>query len=99
MLKRVALAAVAFLSLNCCAPHQRSNDTVFVSNEAGYVTLIDGATGRIEGKLATGPRPRGMAFSPDGRTFYVAASEAGRIQAWDAHSHDRVAMYDAGSDP
>ena len=99
MLKRVMLAAALFASLNCCARPQPSNDTVFVSNEAGYVTLVDGATGGIGGELATGPRPRGMAFSPDGKTFYVAASGAGRIEAWDAHSHDRVAMYNAGSDP
>ena len=91
--------AALFLSLNCCARPQPSNDTVFVSNEAGYVTMVDGATGRIEGKLATGARPRGMAFSPDGRTFYVAASDSGRIEAWDSRGHDRVAMYDAGSDP
>jgi PQQ-dependent catabolism-associated beta-propeller protein len=99
LLKRMAAAAALFLSLNCCARPQPSTDTVFVSNEAGYVTLVDGATGRIEGKLATGGRPRGMAFSPDGKTFYVAASGANRIEAWDIHSHDRVALYDSGSDP
>ena len=99
LLKRIAVTAALILSLNCCQRPQRSTDTVFVSNEAGYVTLVDGATGRIEGKLATGPRPRGMAFSPDGKTFYVAASGAGRIEAWDVHSRNRIATYDSGSDP
>jgi len=99
VLKRIAAVAILFVALNCCARLQPSNDTVFVSNEAGYVTLVDGATGRIEGKLVTGPRPRGMAFSPDGKTFYVAASGAGRIEAWDVHSRNRVATYDSGSDP
>jgi len=99
LLKRVAAAAALFLSLNCCARPQPSTDTVFVSNEAGYVTLVDGATGRIEGRLVTGARPRGMAFSPDGKTFYVAASGANRIEAWDAKTHDRVAVYNSGSDP
>ena len=98
-MKRVAAAAALFLSLNCCARPQPSTDTVFVSNEGGYVTLVDGATGRIEGKLATGPRPRGMAFSPDGKTIYVAASDANRIEAWDVHAHDRLALYNSGSDP
>src|SRR5690349_23432961 len=79
-MKGILAGLGAMIALASCAPHpQPSNDTVFVSNEAGYVTLIDGATGRIEGRLATGPRPRGMAFSPDRRTFYVAASDAGRI--------------------
>ena len=99
MLKRVALAGAFLLALNCCAKPQPSSDTVFVSNEAGYVTLVDGATGRIEGRLATGARPRGMAFSPDGKTFYVAASDAGRIEAWDVHSRNRIASYNSGSDP
>ena len=97
---RLIAAAAALLALVSCGPRaQPSNDIVFVSNEAGYVTLVDGATGRIEGRLATGPRPRGMAFSPDGRTFYVAASNADRIEAWDVHSRNRIATYDSGSDP
>src|SRR4051812_2124527 len=98
-LKRFSVVAALFLSLACCRRPQPSTDTVFVSNEAGYVTLVDGATGRIEGRLATGPRPRGMAFSPDGKTFYVAASDAGRIEAWDVHSRNRIASYNSGSDP
>src|SRR3954451_8379833 len=99
-MKRSILGALAAtLCLSCAQPRHASNDTVFVSNEAGYVTLVDGATGRIEGQLATGARPRGMAFSPDGRTFYVAASGAGRIEAWDTRSRQRLAQYNAGSDP
>jgi len=98
-LLRRLIGAALIATLSCCARPQPSNDTVFVSNEAGYVTLVDGATGRIEGKLATGARPRALAFSPDGTTLYVAASDAGRIEAWDAHSHDRLALYNSGSDP
>src|SRR5690348_18392629 len=99
-MKRMLAGLGAMLALaSCTSRSEPSNDTVFVSNEAGYVTLVDGATGKVEGRLATGPRPRGMAFSPDGRTFYVAASNAGRIEAWDAHAHDRVGMFNAGSDP
>jgi YVTN family beta-propeller protein len=91
---------VAVLALGACTGHRRpSNDTVFVSNEAGGVTLVDGATGKIEGHLATGPRPRGMAFSPDGNTFYVAASNANRIEAWGVHSHKLARVYSSGTDP
>ena len=101
-MKRVLVAMASALALATCGgPVQKSNDTVFVSNEASnVVTLVDGATGRIEGQLATGPRPRGMAFSPDGRTFYVAASNANRIEAWDVHSAQAaIATYDSGTDP
>src|SRR5438270_9315839 len=92
--------APAGLSLASCTPHrQRSNDTAFVSAETGSVTLLDGATGRIEGRLATGRRPRGMAFSPDRRTFYVAASNANRIETWDVRSHRLLRAYASGTDP
>src|SRR5437763_1967369 len=93
-------AAAALLALASCAQHrQPSNDTVFVSDEIGGVTLLDGATGKIEGHLATGPRPRGMAFSPDRRTFYVAASNANRIEVWDVRSHRLLRAYASGTDP
>jgi PQQ-dependent catabolism-associated beta-propeller protein len=76
-----------------------SNDVVFVSNEADHVALVDGATGRIEGELATGPRPRGMGFSPDRKIFYVAASKANRIEAWDVRSRKLLRLYGSGTDP
>ena len=97
-MKTIPLAA-SLAVLGCCTRPQPSTDTVFVSNEAGYVSLVDGATGKIEGRLATGARPRGMELSPDGKTFYVAASDAGRIEAWDVHSRKRVGTYNSGSDP
>jgi PQQ-dependent catabolism-associated beta-propeller protein len=91
---------VAVAALASCHPYRPpSNDVVFVSNEIKDVTVVDGATGRIEGELATGPRPRGMALSPDGRMLYVAASNANRIEAWDVASRKRVRLYPSGSDP
>jgi len=89
------MGIAAALLLTSCTPHSApSNDTVFVSNEAtNQVSVVDGASGQIEGQLATGPRPRGMAFSPDGKTIYVAASNANRIEAWDAHSRTKIATY------
>ena len=79
---RIALLAFMTLAFGSCARPQPSNDTVFVSNEgSNQVTIVDGASGRIEGQLATGPRPRGIALSRDGKTLYVAASNANRIEA------------------
>jgi DNA-binding beta-propeller fold protein YncE len=99
LLKRIAGIACLFVSLNCCERPQPSTDTIFVSNEAGYVSLVDGASGHVEGQLSTGQRPRGMGFSPDGRIFYVAASDANRIEAWDVGTHKRLALLNSGSDP
>ena len=86
----VALASV--LAAGSCAPQsQASNDTVLVTNEAlNHVAELDGATGKVENHLVTGGRPRGMVLSPDRRTLYVAASNAGRIEVWDLASSRRV---------
>src|SRR5438309_9099892 len=94
----VAFAALIALA-SCSQRPMPSNDLVFVSNEAGGVTMLDGATGKVEGELATGPRPRGMAFSPDSEIFYVAASTANRIEAWDVRSHRLLRTYGSGTDP
>jgi PQQ-dependent catabolism-associated beta-propeller protein len=92
-------AAAALLLLSCSGHKMPSNEIVFVSNEADHVALVDGVTGRIEGELTTGPRPRGMGFSPDRKIFYVAASKANRIEAWDVHSRKLLRMYGSGTDP
>jgi PQQ-dependent catabolism-associated beta-propeller protein len=95
-----AIAVAALVAMASCGRHQQpSNDIVFVSNEAGHVTLVDGATGKIEGELATGPRPRGMQLSRDGKTIYVAASNANRIEAWDVRSRKLMRTYGSGTDP
>jgi PQQ-dependent catabolism-associated beta-propeller protein len=100
LLTNCALAAAALFAASCSPRSQPSTDTVFVSNEGtNDVALIDGATGRIEGHLATGQRPRGMALSPDGKTLFVAASNADRIEAWDVHSHAKTASFNSGPDP
>ncbi len=89
-------------ALSSCTFHSPppSNDQVFVSNEAtSSVAIVDGATGKVEGQLATGPQPRGMAFSPDRKIFYVAASNANRIEAWDVATHKLRRYLNSGSDP
>jgi PQQ-dependent catabolism-associated beta-propeller protein len=100
-MKRWLPVALAVLAVSSCArERQPSNDLVFVPNEStSEVTVLDGATGRIEGHLATGPRPRGVELSPDRRTLYVAASNANRIEAWDVAGRRRLRLYASGSDP
>ena len=97
-MKRLGLLA-ALAMAGCSTHEQPSTDTVFVSNESGGVTVLDGATGRIEGQLATGARPRGMALSADGKTLYVAASDSSRIEAWDTRSRRLVRVYPNIPDP
>src|SRR5205085_8092849 len=45
LLKRLAIPAVTAAA--SCTPTQPSTDSVFVSNEAGQVDVVDGATGKI----------------------------------------------------
>jgi PQQ-dependent catabolism-associated beta-propeller protein len=88
------------LALAACGAGRKGDDLAFVSDEAANVVhLVDGASGTVEGELRTGPRPRGMAHSPDGRTLYVAASNANRIEAWDVASRRLLRSYPSGSDP
>ena len=93
------ILAIIMLAIAACSRPQASNDLVFTSNEAGRVTVLDGATGRIEGQLATGARPRGMALSSDGRTLYVAASGSNRVEAWDVRSRKLLRLYPNIPDP
>jgi PQQ-dependent catabolism-associated beta-propeller protein len=97
-MKRLGLSFA--LAVAACSRPQPSNDIVLVSNEgSNQVTVLDGATGRIEGQLATGARPRGMALSSDSGTLYVAASDSNRIEAWDVHARRRLRIYPNIPDP
>jgi PQQ-dependent catabolism-associated beta-propeller protein len=100
ILRLLALPFAALALASCNPPQQPSNDLVFVSNEgSNQVTILDGATGRIEGALATGKRPRGMGLSPDRKTLYVAASDSNRIEAWDIASRKMTRVLHSGPDP
>ena len=99
-MRRASLTVALLLALAACKAGGPGPDRVFVSDEGGSsVHVFDGASGREEGVLRTGARPRGMAVSADGTTLYVAASNADRIEAWDTHSLQRRRIYAAGSDP
>jgi PQQ-dependent catabolism-associated beta-propeller protein len=100
VLHLLELSLTALVLTACNPPRQPSNDLVFVSNEGtDQVTIIDGATGRIDGALPTGKRPRGMGISPDRKTLYVAASDSNRIEAWDIAARKLMRILHSGPDP
>ena len=73
LLPLAATLAVA----GCSQPGQsaRGSNLVFVTNEfSGDLSIIDGASGKLQGTYPLGKRPRGIKLSPDGRTLYVALS-------------------------
>jgi YVTN family beta-propeller protein len=73
-----AMAAFMAVSLSLLSPEVRataSASRLYVSDErGGTVVVVDAASGRIEGRIAVGKRPRGLALAPDGRYLYVALS-------------------------
>lgn len=94
------LPALLLLACTACAPGAPGPDRVFVSNEqANVVHVLDGTTGRSEGALKTGRRPRGLAVSPDGSILFVAASESDRIELWDTRTLRHLRDFTHISDP
>ena len=75
---RLVLVAAATLALAGCGRGGGSaagSNLVFVTNEfSGDLSILDGATGQVQGTYPLGKRPRGVKLSPDGRILYVALS-------------------------
>ena len=70
-----ALFLLACLSLAGCAHRAPGGERLFVSDDQGdMVAGIDLPTGGIADRVPVSGRPRGMAFSPDHATLYVALS-------------------------
>ncbi len=60
------------LALAACTPAAKP-ERVYVTNEfSGDLSIVDVAKGAVVSTVRLGKRPRGMAFSPDGRKLYVA---------------------------
>jgi PQQ-dependent catabolism-associated beta-propeller protein len=83
------------LSLLLCAAA-----AIYVSNEASNVVhVVDGVTGERRADIAVGKRPRGLIFSPDGKSLYVAVSEDNRIDVIDLTLGKVVRGLPSGPDP
>ncbi|HEX4098427.1 MAG TPA: lipoprotein [Caulobacteraceae bacterium] len=102
-------ALAATLALAGCGQKGQSaagSNLVFVTNEfSGDLSVVDGSTGQVEGTYRLGKRPRGIKFSPDGRTVYVALSgspvappgtDESKLPPPDP-SADGIGMFDVGS--
>jgi PQQ-dependent catabolism-associated beta-propeller protein len=98
MRQGAGLSFAVFLVASCSSPP--GPDRVFVSDEAqDVVHVFDGVSGRSEGTLATGKRPRGLALSPNQRVLFVAASNSQRIELWDVRTLAHLRDIASGSDP
>ncbi len=99
--KRPALAAgllAAALSLASVAP--ASAYVAFVSNEKGNtVSVIDTDTWTVTKTIKVGQRPRGIAFTRDGKFVMVAVGDDDTIQVIDAKKMEVVDTLPSGPDP
>jgi len=69
------LSCLALLALAGCAHRAPGGERLFVSDDqAGVVVAVDLPTGGVADRITVSGRPRGMTFSPDHATLYVALS-------------------------
>ncbi|SMN12341.1 Uncharacterized conserved protein [uncultured Candidatus Thioglobus sp.] len=99
--KTSALAGI-FLALVAVSLAVSAQPTgrIFITNEKDHsVSVINGATLEVEGKIAIGKRPRGIGISPDGAEVYVAISEDDAIAVFDPKTLKVLRKFQSGSDP
>ena len=69
------LTALAVAGCSRSGQSAPASTLVYVTNEfSGDLSIVDGATGKVQGTYPLGKRPRGIRLSPDGRMLYVALS-------------------------
>jgi YVTN family beta-propeller protein len=54
------------------------------------IFAVDTASGKVLSRIKTGPRPRGIAFTPDGKTAFVGNENEASITVIDASAHKAV---------
>ena len=77
-----------------------SGTLVVVSGGANEALLIDPSSGRVLGRYPTGPDPRGVALSPDGRYAYITSygwTPGGDAPSASSDGADPTALGAAGS--
>src|SRR5262245_42305366 len=100
MIRWRAWLTTVSLTVLAVAPRAGAEPWVYVTNERGNsLSIIDGATDKVVGRVSVGERPRGVALSPDGRSAYVALGEEDVIAVVDTATRAVTARIAAGSDP
>ena len=106
MKKRIVLLTAVVHAV--AANSARAQSLIAVSNELGHtVTLIDAATLKVVRTIGLPQRPRGIAFTPNGKQIFVALSDpdirrrggGDAIAAIDVQRNTITALFPAGSDP
>jgi YVTN family beta-propeller protein len=101
-LKAVARIAVG-LGLSGIREHPTRPEIFGVSTAGGYVWILDPRanhfTGQVTARIAVGPLPYALDFSPDGNRVYTTASGNNALVAIDVKSRGVVGRAATGSEP
>src|ERR1700730_10982726 len=107
----VKLKAVARIpvgpGLSGMREHPTRPEVFGVSSAGGYVWILDPRfdpldghfTGQVTARIAVGPLPYALDFSPDGKRIYTTASGNNTLLAIDARSRAFVARAQTGNEP
>nr|WP_309388443.1 YVTN family beta-propeller repeat protein [Chelatococcus sambhunathii] len=99
MRRALAAASLGFAASVTAATPGESYE-VFVTNERDdTVSVIDVDQMAVARTFKVGRRPRGLTFSPDGKTLYVCASDSNSVQAIDPASGKLLHDLPSGEDP
>jgi YVTN family beta-propeller protein len=100
------LLVLALILSACGAPSEPSASQSVASPEgriltvnqaANTLTVVDVATDRTFGSVATGQQPHHVAATPDGKEFWVTLYGENRLQVFDAASLKEIASVDVGA--
>ncbi|HEV2392698.1 MAG TPA: beta-propeller fold lactonase family protein [Verrucomicrobiae bacterium] len=73
---------------------------LYVSNEdAGLLSVLNAADGKVEQSIPVGEEPEGVAFSPDGRFVYVTCETRGEIFVIDTKENKSIGHFIVGGRP
>src|SRR5260370_31457623 len=103
----VKLQAVARISvgpgLSGMREHPTRAEIYGVSSTGGYVWILDPRanhfTGQVAARIAVGPLPYALDFSPDGNDIYTTASGNNTLVAIDVRSRAIIARAATGREP
>jgi len=101
-LKAVARIAVG-PGLSGMREHPTRPEVFGVSSTGGYVWILDPSanhfTGQVTSRIAVGPLPYALDFSPDGNRIYTTASGNNTLLAIDVRSRAIIARAATGREP
>ncbi len=101
-LKAVARIAVG-PGLSGMREHPKRPEVFGVSSTGGYVWILDPRanqfTGQVTARIAVGPLPYALDFSPDGNRIYTTASGNNTLLAIDVRSRAIIARAATGREP